>query len=115
MSYVDLSKVAYNGSWVVGGLPTEYNNTVSSSTRVSDSFTVSFVGTNIAVFGTFDITSGGVETTYSIDDAAPVTVISQAGSNDTQRQQFWRSNDVALGDQYGAASLQYTLRADILQ
>ncbi|KAG6852420.1 hypothetical protein C0991_012151 [Blastosporella zonata] len=98
MSYViddrDPSKVTYNGTWIPGGLPDENNGTVSSSTNVGDFFTVSFTGINIAVFGTFDITSGGVETTYSLDGYTPVTVVSQAGSNDTHHQQFWRSNDV---------------------
>lgn len=40
----DLSKVVYNGTWVEGGTPHEYNNTVSSSTNVGDSFTVTFQG-----------------------------------------------------------------------
>ncbi|KAG6910352.1 hypothetical protein DXG01_011421 [Tephrocybe rancida] len=95
----DLSKVTYNGTrWIVGGSPEENNETVASSTNVGDFFTVSFRGTNIAVFGTFDSTSGGVETTYSIDGSAPVTATSQAGTTDTFRQQFWRSGPLAIGD-----------------
>lgn len=41
----DLSKVVYNGSWVRGGTANEYDGTVASSTRVGDSFTVTFKGT----------------------------------------------------------------------
>ncbi|KAG6901275.1 hypothetical protein C0995_014327 [Termitomyces sp. Mi166 len=94
----DPTKVTYNGTWIKGGSPVEYNATVASSTNVGDYFTVSFKGTNIAVFVTFDITSGGVETTYSIDNSSPVTAVSQAGSGDIHRQQLWRSNTLAIGD-----------------
>ncbi|KAG6836727.1 hypothetical protein H0H93_004390 [Arthromyces matolae] len=94
----DLSKVTYNGTWIRGGSSYEYNETVASSTEVGDFFTVSFRGTNIAVFGTFDLTSAGVETSYSIDGSSPVIAVSQAGSGDVHRQQFWRSDPLAIGD-----------------
>ena len=40
----DLSHVKYNGTWIRGGSPSEFDGTVASSTRVGDSFTVSFTG-----------------------------------------------------------------------
>lgn len=40
----DLSKVVYNGTWVKGGSVNEYAGTVASSTKVGDSFTVTFKG-----------------------------------------------------------------------
>lgn len=40
----DLSLVKYNGTWIRGGSPNEYDGTVASSTHVGDSFTVSFTG-----------------------------------------------------------------------
>ncbi|KAF5367292.1 hypothetical protein D9615_010455 [Tricholomella constricta] len=93
----DLSKVNYTGTWIRGGSNAEYKETVASSTVVGDYFTVTFRGTNIAVFGTFDITSKGVVTTYSVDGAPPAQVTSQAGSGDTHRQQFWRSDPLVIG------------------
>ncbi|KAF8066567.1 hypothetical protein FPV67DRAFT_1449744 [Lyophyllum atratum] len=80
----DFSKVNYTGTWIRGGSTQEYNETVARTT--------------IAVFGTFDITSKGVVTTYSVDGAAPAQVTSQAGSGDTHRQQFWRSDTLAIGE-----------------
>ncbi|GLB40881.1 hypothetical protein LshimejAT787_0900960 [Lyophyllum shimeji] len=94
----DFSKVNYTGTWIRGGSTKEYDETVASSTNVGDYLTVSFRGTNIAVFGTFDITSKGVVTTYSVDGAPPAQVTSQAGSGDTHRQQFWRSDSLAIGE-----------------
>ncbi|KAG6826767.1 hypothetical protein H0H92_014522 [Tricholoma furcatifolium] len=92
------ARVVYNGTWIKGGSSLEYNNTVASSTQVGAFFTVSFHGTNIAAFGTMDITSGGVETSYSIDGATPTTASSQPASTDIHMQQFWRSDDVSIGD-----------------
>lgn len=83
--------MVYNGTWVEGGTPHEYNNTVSSSTNVGDSFTVTFQGASIAVYGTMDATSGGVITSYSIDGASSSNVTTQAGLGDTYHQQFWSS------------------------
>jgi len=94
----DLSRVKYNGTWIRGGSPSEFDGTVASSTRVSDSFTVSFTGNLIGVYGTIDITSGGVLTNYSVDGASPAQVTSQAGSGDTFNQQFWNSPTLNEGD-----------------
>ena len=43
----DFTNVTYKGSWIRGGTFGEYNNTVSSSTVVGDSFTVSFQGESV--------------------------------------------------------------------
>lgn len=56
-------------------------------------------GTVIAVYGTFDITSNGVVTNYTIDGAPPVQATSQAGSGDTFRQQLWRSGPLSIAEQ----------------
>ncbi|PPQ78459.1 hypothetical protein CVT25_011854 [Psilocybe cyanescens] len=88
----DPSQVQYSGGgWSKGGTSHEHDGTVTSSTAVGDSFTVSFTGTDIGVFGTLDSTSAGVVTSYSIDGAPEVQVTSTAGSGDTYNQQFWQS------------------------
>ncbi|KAF8800069.1 hypothetical protein BYT27DRAFT_7227583 [Phlegmacium glaucopus] len=94
----DLTHVKYNGTWLRGGSSHEHDETVASSTQVNDSFTVSFTGNSITVYGTIDITSGGVLTNYSIDGAPPSQTTSQAGSGDTYNQQFWRSPTLNEGD-----------------
>jgi len=60
------------------------------------------------VYGTIDITSGGVQTNYSVDGAPPVTVTSQAGPGDTFNQQFWMSPILSVGNQYASGSLNVT-------
>jgi hypothetical protein len=57
------------------------------------------LGTSIAVYGTFDSTSGGVITTYSVDGGPGTNATAQAGLGDTIRQQFWRSGQFSLGEQ----------------
>ena len=59
-----------------------------------------FSGNSISVYGTIDITSGGVVLNYSVDGASPAQVTSQAGSIDTFNQQFWDSPTLFEGDQY---------------
>ncbi|KAF8960751.1 hypothetical protein BDZ97DRAFT_1921837 [Flammula alnicola] len=93
----DLSRVKYTGTWARGGSSHEHDGTVASSTNVGDSFSVTFSGSSIAVYGTIDSTSGGVLANYSIDGAPSVQVSSQAGSGDTFNQQFWVSPTLALG------------------
>ncbi|KIM38526.1 hypothetical protein M413DRAFT_12732 [Hebeloma cylindrosporum] len=95
----DLSHVKYVGNWVRGGSSGEYKGTVASSTRVNDSFTVSFKGnyylrsfrTSISVYGTIDATSGGVVTSYALGEAQAAEVTSSAGAGDTFGQLFWAS------------------------
>ncbi|EDR13038.1 uncharacterized protein LACBIDRAFT_322448 [Laccaria bicolor S238N-H82] len=101
----DPTRVTYKGSWTRGGTAAEYNNTVSSSTVVGDSFTVSFQGNSITVYGTIDATSGGVTTNYFIDGGAVSQAVSLAGSNDTYKQQFWQSDTL----QSGAHTLNVTM------
>lgn len=56
-------------------------------------------GTAIAVFGTFDATSQGVVTNYSIDGSPAAQVIAQYGLGDIQHQQFWISNQLPFSEQ----------------
>ncbi|KAJ7619665.1 hypothetical protein FB45DRAFT_162416 [Roridomyces roridus] len=92
--------ITYTGSWVVGGTIHEHDDTVSSSTKVGDHFSVPFQGTEITVFGTFDATSTGVKTLYSIDNAAGTIVTSQASGNglDDYQQPFWQSGTLSSGN-----------------
>ncbi|KAH9476318.1 hypothetical protein JR316_0011893 [Psilocybe cubensis] len=88
----DLSAVKYVGNgWTKGGTSHENAGTVTSSTEVGDSFSVTFTGTRITVFGTIDSTSQGVVTSYSVDGAPPQQFTSPAGSGDTYKQPFWQS------------------------
>ncbi|KAJ7040937.1 hypothetical protein C8F04DRAFT_185654 [Mycena alexandri] len=91
------SQVTYSGTWPVGGTSHEYDGTVTSSVNVGDSFTVSFSGTSIAVFGTFDSGSAGVQTSYAIDGASPTTVTSTSSPNDSYQRLFWQSNAISSG------------------
>ncbi|KAF9531469.1 hypothetical protein CPB83DRAFT_904577 [Crepidotus variabilis] len=93
----DLSRINYKGEWVRGGNSRELDGTVASSTRVGDSFVVSFYGNAIAVYGTIDDSSAGVQSNYSIDGADPQTATSQGGAGDTPNQQFWKSPTLTLG------------------
>lgn len=52
------------------------------------------------MFGTFDATSGGVVTNYSIDGAPPAQVTSVAGADDTAHQQFFVSPLLDIKQQY---------------
>ncbi|KAJ6482552.1 hypothetical protein C8R45DRAFT_1099831 [Mycena sanguinolenta] len=87
--------VKYTGSWVVGGTTHEHDATVSSSTVVGNHFSVPFTGTAIAVYGTFDASSAGVQTSYAIDGGTPVTVTSASTPNDSYQQLFWQSDTVS--------------------
>ncbi|KAF7303875.1 Amidohydro-rel domain-containing protein [Mycena indigotica] len=91
------NNVAYSGNWVVGGTSHEYDRTVSSSLNVGDSFTVSFAGTRISVFGTYDSSSNGVKTLYSIDGGAAATATSKSSSGDSYQQLFWASDALSNG------------------
>ncbi|KAF7782965.1 hypothetical protein Agabi119p4_2341 [Agaricus bisporus var. burnettii] len=85
------TRVRFRGDWRIGGTPGDFNGTVSSSTRVGDSFVIPFYGQSIVVYGTIDASSGGVVTNYSIDGAPPMQMSSQRGAVDTGKQQFWAS------------------------
>jgi hypothetical protein len=56
-------------------------------------------GDSIAVYGSIDSTSGGVTANYTIDGGAVSQSISPAGSEDTYRQQFWKSDTLQDGGQ----------------
>ncbi|KAF9448077.1 hypothetical protein P691DRAFT_801365 [Macrolepiota fuliginosa MF-IS2] len=90
------TRVQFTGVWPLGGSPNEYKETVSSSTRVGDSFVVPFYGNSIVVYGTIDATSGGVVTNYSIDGGSPEQAVSQRASRDTSHQQFWASSPLNI-------------------
>ncbi|KAJ7619663.1 hypothetical protein FB45DRAFT_931364 [Roridomyces roridus] len=101
--------ITYTGTWVVGGTIHEHDGTVSSSVKVGDHFSVPFNGTGITVFGTFDATSTGVRTLYSIDGDQGTVVTSQASGNglDDFQQPFWKSGTISDGQH----TLVVTMRA----
>ncbi|KAF7332917.1 Amidohydro-rel domain-containing protein [Mycena venus] len=89
--------IVYTGTWVVGGTSHENGNTVSSSVKVGDHFSVPFTGTAIAVYGTFDSSSSGVQTSYSIDGGSATTVTSPSSGKDSYKQLFWQSDAISSG------------------
>ncbi|KAJ6606866.1 hypothetical protein B0H10DRAFT_2074100 [Mycena sp. CBHHK59/15] len=93
------STVTYTGTWVVGGTTNEHDDTVSSSVKVGDKFTVPFTGTAIGVYGTYDSTSGGVKTSYAIDGNSVTTVTANPSANglDDYQQLFWQSDTLSSG------------------
>ncbi|KAJ7176860.1 hypothetical protein C8R46DRAFT_1245963 [Mycena filopes] len=93
----DLTKVAYTGTWVPGGSPSEHDATVSSSLNAGDSFAVSFTGTAIAVYGTYDSSSAGVQTSYAVDGGSPATVTSSSSPLDSYQKLFWQSAPLSSG------------------
>ncbi|KAF7351878.1 Amidohydro-rel domain-containing protein [Mycena venus] len=90
-------KITYTGTWNLGGTPNEYNGTVSSSIKVGNHFSVPFTGTAIGVYGTFDSSSAGVETSYEIDGGPTTTVTSRSSGKDSFQQLFWQSDPVGTG------------------
>ncbi|KAJ7489120.1 hypothetical protein FB451DRAFT_1553002 [Mycena latifolia] len=92
------STVSYTGTWVVGGTSHEHAGTVSSSVNAGDHFSVPFTGTGISVYGTFDSSSAGVKTSYTIDGGSATTVTSSSSGADSYQQLFWKSDAVSSGD-----------------
>ncbi|KAJ7355308.1 hypothetical protein DFH08DRAFT_803351 [Mycena albidolilacea] len=90
-------KISYTGTWNLGGSPNEHNSTVSSSIKVGNHFSVPFTGTAIGVYGTFDSSSAGVETSYEIDGGPTTTVTSRSSGKDSFQQLFWQSDAVEAG------------------
>ncbi|KAJ7899302.1 hypothetical protein B0H14DRAFT_3124257 [Mycena olivaceomarginata] len=90
-------KITYTGTWNLGGSPNEHNSTVSSSIKVGNHFSVPFTGTAIGVYGTFDSSSAGVETSYEIDGGPTTTVTSRSSGKDSFQQLFWQSDAVEAG------------------
>ncbi|KAJ6555983.1 hypothetical protein B0H19DRAFT_1151699 [Mycena capillaripes] len=92
----DLS-VTYTGVWSVGGTSHENAGTVSSSLTVGDHFSVPFTGAGISVYGTFDASSDGVQTSYAIDGGPATTVTSPSSGKDSFQKLFWQSGAVPSG------------------
>ncbi|KAJ7909456.1 hypothetical protein B0H13DRAFT_2272873 [Mycena leptocephala] len=90
-------KITYTGTWNLGGTAHEHNGTVSSSIKVGNHFSVPFSGTSIGVYGTFDSSSAGVETSYEIDGGSMTTVTSSSSGLDSFQQLFWQSDPVGTG------------------
>ncbi|KAJ7244454.1 hypothetical protein C8J57DRAFT_1363865 [Mycena rebaudengoi] len=90
-------RITYTGTWNLGGTPNEHNGTVSSSIKVGNHFSVPFTGTSIGVYGTFDSSSAGVETSYEIDGGPTTTVTSPSSGKDSFQQLFWQSDPVGTG------------------
>ncbi|KAF9021346.1 hypothetical protein BDZ89DRAFT_1163823 [Hymenopellis radicata] len=90
------SAVVRTGSWVDGGTEHEHDSTVSSSKNEGDYLTVTFTGTEIIVYGTYDYSSLGVITSYAIDDGTATQVNHTSSGGDTYQQEFWKSGTLNL-------------------
>ncbi|KAK0216787.1 hypothetical protein IW262DRAFT_1463727 [Armillaria fumosa] len=84
------------GTWTDGGTPHEYDSTVSSSKSDGDHLMVTFTGTQIAVYGTYDYSSSGVITSYAVDGGNATRVTHSPGSGDTYNEMFWESDLLEL-------------------
>ncbi|KAJ7843804.1 hypothetical protein B0H14DRAFT_3688688 [Mycena olivaceomarginata] len=87
-----------------GWFTNEHNSTVSSSIKVGNHFSVPFTGTAIGVYGTFDSSSAGVETSYEIDGGPTTTVTSRSSGKDSFQQLFWQSDAHSCCDNGGVNS-----------
>ncbi|SJL09028.1 uncharacterized protein ARMOST_12404 [Armillaria ostoyae] len=90
------SSVSRIGTWTDGGTPHEYDSTVSSSKSDGDHLMVTFTGTQIAVYGTYDYSSSGVITSYAVDGGNATRVTHSSGSGDTYNEMFWESDPLEL-------------------
>ncbi|KAF7368508.1 Amidohydro-rel domain-containing protein [Mycena venus] len=88
--------ITYTGTWNLGGATNEHNGTVSSSINVGNHFSVPFTGTEIGVYGTFDSSSAGVETSYEID-GGPTTTVGLSFGRDISQRLFWQSDALGAG------------------
>ncbi|KAF9021347.1 hypothetical protein BDZ89DRAFT_1116005 [Hymenopellis radicata] len=95
------SAVVRTGLWFDDEAGASYNSTLSSSTHEGDFLTVTFTGTEIIVYGTYNKNSGGVVTSYAIDNglATPVTH-SASGDSPQYRQQFWDSGTLDMAEHH---------------
>lgn len=59
----------------------------------------SYKGTSITVYGTYDSSSAGVQTSYSVDGGNMNKETSPASGKDTYQQQFWASGPLQQGKQ----------------
>ncbi|KAF5360318.1 hypothetical protein D9758_009120 [Tetrapyrgos nigripes] len=83
--------VSYTGDWIQGGTEHEHAGTVTSSTTVGDSFTVTFIGTSIAVFGRYDPSSAGVVVSYALDTPMSSNITTPSTAIEAYQQKFYES------------------------
>ncbi len=57
------------------------------------------IGTQIAVYGTYDYSSSGVITSYAVDGGNATRVTHSSGSGDTYNEMFWESDPLELQQQ----------------
>lgn len=57
------------------------------------------IGTQIAVYGTYDYSSSGVITSYAVDGGNATRVTHSSGSGDTYNEMFWESDTLELQQQ----------------
>ncbi|PPQ69953.1 hypothetical protein CVT26_013289 [Gymnopilus dilepis] len=103
----DLAHITYNGTWVKGGTPQNFRNTLTSSTTVGDSFIARFNGDSIRVYTTIDNTSAGVITSYSADGLLPEEVAYPTVQERMLDNLIWQSPILQPGD--------HTLRVQIVK
>ncbi|KDQ23739.1 hypothetical protein PLEOSDRAFT_1048347, partial [Pleurotus ostreatus PC15] len=76
--------------WQVNGSPNEYKGTTSNTARKGESFTIKFVGTSVAVYGT--VAAGTPpNSTYTLDGGDPFPFFAQRSTSIRYQQVFYSS------------------------
>lgn len=84
------AQVQYSPGWQANGSPNEYKRTTSNTETQGASFTLKFVGTSVAVYGTLDIVSLP-NTTYVLDGGNPFPFFGQPQPQIQYQQVFYTS------------------------
>ncbi|KDQ23740.1 hypothetical protein PLEOSDRAFT_1108226 [Pleurotus ostreatus PC15] len=84
------AQVQYSPGWQANGSPNEYKRTTSNTETQGASFTLKFVGTSVAVYGTLDTVSLP-NTTYVLDGGNPFPFFGQPQPQIQYQQVFYTS------------------------
>ncbi|KAF7421159.1 hypothetical protein PC9H_011679 [Pleurotus ostreatus] len=84
------TQIQYSSSWQVNGSPNEYKGTTSNTARKGESFTIKFVGTSVAVYGT--VAAGTPpNSTYTLDGGDLFPFFAQRSTSIRYQQVFYSS------------------------
>ncbi|KAL4265538.1 hypothetical protein AB1N83_004077 [Pleurotus pulmonarius] len=84
------SQIQYSLGWQANGSPNEYKRTTSNTQTQGASFTFTFVGTSVTVYGTLDVVTLP-NTTYVLDGGTPFPFFGQPQSLIQYQQVFYAS------------------------
>ncbi|KAL4265542.1 hypothetical protein AB1N83_004073 [Pleurotus pulmonarius] len=90
------TQILYSSGWHVDGSENEYQRTTSNTDIKGASFTFTFVGTSVAVYGTLD-SLGHPNTTYILDDSDPFPFVGTPKRIARYQQEFYSSPIVPYG------------------